>query len=1116
VLGFRERSLNALTGSLLAVTLAGSLGGVLRAEPAQADADANPPLEPGDVTEGNLSPAGASFEIIPPLDNVLRLVLLVEMPTRVVLTRPNSRTEQDWVIDCCVEVPVFSAADGAGATVLRLRPVSEATQVYRYRLKVELFTSAGQEEQYQLAGSMAVAGAFAHLGSSPAALREAAGNCQSAFDTLSRLGDHGDAARVLIRRARLHSRLGQTEQAQKTLEQALRIALTSENRGVEAAVLTDLSAIDLLRGDGRDAIASSRQALRLARESRDQRLEARALLQLGESLGATAQPEEAEDAFQRALPLWRRLGWKRGEAATLLELGYTYFEHGREREALAPVTRSHALWESLGEQQQTAGALRALGAIHSKLGDKQKALDCLLRAREIMPPEGDKRQQAALLSTTGQLYHDLGELSVAEGYYQEALEIARSIDYAVAEGMYLYQIGQNALGLNDYPRARTHYQTSLPLLLKAGDLRLAAVLMSDIALVDLAEGKPEEALTTLHDALKLVREHGPYMEGKCQHSMGVAYHNLGDHTQALQHYSEALRLFESGGYRFLEARTRAHIARLERDRGNLEDARTHFAAAIEVIESIRTDIPGPELRASYFSSTHDYFEFYTDLLVRLHDEKPGESHDAAAFEVSERGRARSLLDSLIEAQVEIREGADEGLLKRDADLQRRLSSVAQRQMKLPGDNEDARSAIAKEIQDLTTEHQQVQALIRTGSPNYAALTQPDPLNLSEVQQELLDERTVLLEYALGDERSYLWAVSKDSYETHRLPARGRIEEAVLRLRDLLTARETRSNDNGRERRLRIQEAQTRYWKEAGALSDTLLGPVAETIANKRLIIISDGALHYLPFAALPVPNQPAGAEPTPLVVEHELVRLPSASTLAVLRDQATGRKQAEKSLAVLADPVFEADDSRLPKREADSSGGGVDYPRLPSTRIEAETIAQLVPAGQAMTAIGFDASRAQATSPGLGEYRIVHFATHTTLHQEHPELSGVALSMFDQQGKPQQGLLRLHDIYNLQLPVDLVVLSACDSYLGKQVRGEGLMGIVRGFMYAGASRVIASLWKVDDMATKELMVRFYQNVFSKGQSPAAALRNAQVDMSRHPDWRSPYHWAAFVLQGEWR
>jgi CHAT domain-containing protein len=283
-----------------------------------------------------------------------------------------------------------------------------------------------------------------------------------------------------------------------------------------------------------------------------------------------------------------------------------------------------------------------------------------------------------------------------------------------------------------------------------------------------------------------------------------------------------------------------------------------------------------------------------------------------------------------------------------------------------------------------------------------------------------------------------------------------------------------------------------------------------------------------------------------MVVEHEMVRLPSASTLAVLRRETEGRKAANKSVAVLADPVFEPDDPRVMRDEAETGKatgedppeapraptvvsdlrralrdigftqeGRLRIPRLPSTRQEAETIIAAAPPDASFKAVDFRASRATATNPDLGQYRIVHFATHGLLNHEHPELSGVILSMVDEQGRPQDGFLRLHDIYNLELPVDLAVLSACSSGLGKQVRGEGLVGIVRGFMYAGAERVVASLWRVDDEATGELMKIFYREMLEEGLPPAAALRKAQITMWRQSEWRRPFYWAAFVLQGEW-
>ena len=342
----------------------------------------------------------------------------------------------------------------------------------------------------------------------------------------------------------------------------------------------------------------------------------------------------------------------------------------------------------------------------------------------------------------------------------------------------------------------------------------------------------------------------------------------------------------------------------------------------------------------------------------------------------------------------------------------------------------------------------------------------------------------------------------------------------------------------------------------------VLGPVAAQLKGKRLLIVSDGALQYIPFAALPSPDEGGpgeNARPTPLVVEHEIVHLPSASVLAVLRLERVGRKEAPKFVAVLADPVFDRQDARikpgggaagkhadqrtrgpeqddqppLPNpfssdslsealltRSANDVGlleaGAVYLPRLQYSRQEAESILATTPAGQGLKAVDFQASRTTATSPELAQYRVVHFATHGLIDSAHPELSGLVFSLVDERGRPQNGFLELQDIYNLNLPADLVVLSACETGLGKEVNGEGLIGLTRGFMYAGASRVVASLWKIDDVATADLMARFYRAMERDSKSPVAALRQAQIEMWQQKRWNSPYYWAAFQIQGEWR
>jgi CHAT domain-containing protein len=275
-----------------------------------------------------------------------------------------------------------------------------------------------------------------------------------------------------------------------------------------------------------------------------------------------------------------------------------------------------------------------------------------------------------------------------------------------------------------------------------------------------------------------------------------------------------------------------------------------------------------------------------------------------------------------------------------------------------------------------------------------------------------------------------------------------------------------------------------------------------------------------------------------LLASFEVAYAPSASVVATLRQEQ--HPPARRTVAVFADPVFEENDPRVlgsaRGRIAEGAAPGLGssalgeralrsftaggtrgfLTRLPFTRLEARAIASLVPRGVTREATGFAANRRAATNPGLSEFRIVHFATHGLLNTEHPDLSGLVLSLVDPQGRRQDGFLRLHDVYNLRLAADLVVLSGCQTALGKDLRGEGLIGLTRGFMYAGAKAVVASLWQVDDESTAELMKRFYRGMLKENRRPADALRQAQLELSRTKRWSAPFYWAGFVLQGDWK
>ncbi|MGB7518688.1 MAG: CHAT domain-containing protein, partial [Spirulinaceae cyanobacterium] len=282
-----------------------------------------------------------------------------------------------------------------------------------------------------------------------------------------------------------------------------------------------------------------------------------------------------------------------------------------------------------------------------------------------------------------------------------------------------------------------------------------------------------------------------------------------------------------------------------------------------------------------------------------------------------------------------------------------------------------------------------------------------------------------------------------------------------------------------------------------------------------LLIVGDGILQSIPFAALPTANS------QPLLANHEIITLPSASSLAALRKQVKGRPLAPKKLAVLADPVYESGEERdYENPRGDETRQALEsclsLAQLQFTRTEAENILALVPESQSFAALGHEASLATATSPQLANYQTVHFSTHGCINKDKPQLSGLALSAYNSEGEFQDPLLRLNNIYNLNLPAELVVLSACETGLGQELAGEGLVSLTRGFMYAGAKRVVVSFWAVQDLSTSKLMSKFYEKMYQDNLQPAAALRAAQLEM-----WRSdsaekdPYHWAAFTVQGEW-
>lgn len=907
-------------------------------------------------------------------------------------------------------------------------------------------------------------------------------------------GDKNAEARTLRLIGELHNFLGNNQQALLFAQQALSLSRSLKDQPGEAQASFLAGEVYYSLADFNQALAHHKRALELCEQLLDTKGVTQALIGLGYDYSIQGEIDQAITTFKRALDLGRTNS-RPAEANAAVGLAVQYTLAGEPQKAIALYDRALQFYRQTGDRYYEARTLNGLAYIYYQVGERDRALTMFRQTLPIYVALGHREGESAIRINMGRIYNETGNTQQALEQYRLALAISKELSNRLMQSYALGYIGKAFDSLGDFDQALNNYKAALELNRLSGDRR-------------------EEAYTLSN--------------------MGEVLGKKGDQASALEHYTEALAL--SRKVNDLRAASLAlyKIARAERDRGNFDVARARVEEALQVSDKFRANVAAQEMRANYVATVHEQYEFYVDLLMRLHQQRPSEKFDVAAFEANERGHARSLLETLKEYGTDIRQGVDEKLLQRELDLQRRLRAKTERRIQLavakaPAEELDRAE---KELSDLSTELQQVQGQIRATSPRYAALVQPAPLTLKEIQQQVLDGDTALLAYALGEDRSYVWLVTADSMKSFELPARAQIENSARRLYTSLTSRnQLLKNETPAQRRVRIANDDAQYNAASRELSTTLLGSVAKDLRQKRLVIVADGALQYVPFAALP------SSTSKPLVADYEIVSLPSASVLALMREDLRARPPAPKSVAILADPVFDEDDQRLAAvrnrrgdvaknktqsldqtqralRDFDGLNEGIA--RLPFSGREAEAIMALVPKGEGMLAVGFRASRTTAISPELSQYRYVHFATHGLLNSKHPELSGVFLSRFNESGQSQDGFLQLHDVYNLKLSADLVVLSACQTALGKDVRGEGLVGLTRGFMYAGAPRVVASLWQVDDAATSDFMREFYSAMLTEGKRPAEALRVAQLRMSKQTQWSSPYYWAAFTLQGEWR
>lgn len=1059
------------------------------------------------------------------------------------------------------ESPEMSlVAESAGMYRLEVRSLEQGEAGGRVELSVGRVKIATARDAKDAAARSAVAEASLLRASwEEASLRKAVEKFTRAGQVWRSAGDWGNAAGALMEAAEVHFTLGEYHKALGLYQQAAAESRRAGDRQRESEALAQAGRLYSYLGDNDEAESYVKRGLSYysRRGDADQpaavkRAHAQALNDVGEVYYSKGDLVKTSESLRDALRLFEEAGDRRGEGRARLYIGHLSNALGDREEALTHFRRSLGLYRAVGDRAGEALSLTALGITHSLAREEEPAINLHREAMQIFRMIGDRQGEAITLNGVAQAYENLHEYEVALDNYKRALalfEASGSLDFA---SVAVYQVAGVYRSMGDDTRALENYGLCIKLSRAARKRRMEAYALNEVAAIYASRG---ETGRTLAQYAKILRFYDTVGDRRGRsftlNNIGDFFFSRGDKRKALDFYKQALAPSQSAGEWGVALFTLYNIARAARDCGYVEDALTSVEQSIRIIETLRSNVASPDFRSSYFAGVHRHYELYIELLMRLERERPGRGYAAAALRASENARARSLVETLAEARADIRRDVDPAVLRREKELQQLLRAQAQYQMELSGGGRAQAEAaeVERGIEQLRAEYEAVQGQLRQQTSHDSTLLRPEPLSLGEIQAELRDGNTLLLEYSLGEERSYLWAVTADSLNSYELPARATLEACAREVYGLLTSRQPVGEKIDAEYQSRVEQSDRIYAEKALTLSRMLLGPITEQLGDKRLVVVAEGVLQYIPFDALPSPavgqegERPGGATAVPstemplLVSRHEIVSLPSVSTLVAIRRERRRASTAGSLIAVLADPVFSSNDERVQQgaglrasaaapdpgvgvgrralRAFEGLSGGSGVGRLAYSSGEADAIVAAAPRGSVMAAKDFDASRETAMSARVGQYQIVHFATHGFINSEHPELSGIVLTMVNPEGGRENGFLQLHDIYNLTLSANLVVLSACDTALGKDIKGEGLVGLTRGFMHAGSKSVVASLWKVDDRATAELMGSFYRAMLQKGLPPSAALRSAKEELRQQKRWRAPYYWAGFVLQGEY-
>jgi CHAT domain-containing protein len=886
-------------------------------------------------------------------------------------------------------------------------------------------------------------------------------------------------------KALLYMRANRFDRAAAGLQQAIDSTAAHDDTSLAAAASNELALVWSKLGNFRAGLETAVRSVELAPRVQSRYLTATAHSRLCGMLLHAGQTNDAMKECEAAVAVARASHLMAVSAEAEVRQAQLMAMRGDKR-AQQVATSALQVFRSEHVREGEAYALDTLANIRFSLGDFQGALDFANQASPIYDELSDPHGRAGNLRLLGTTYARLGQVKLAESHYEKAAELSRAIKDEAGEAETLLAFGIAKLRRGDSEGGLALYRRAL-LLSRATSMRLLEAEALRMIGDALRLKDAPAAIASLREALQIYRErHDFAKQGQVLGTLGGIARGQRDYGTALEYYQQALEVKRKGGDRFGIAISQLTIAAVLRSQGKLGEARTTLGEAVRDIEAQRRQVASPNLRMSYFDGVQAFYENYIDLLMEMHHKDPGAGHDREAFQVSESARARVLLDNF----PELRDMIPAELAGREREIRDQIEAAR--------NNPKAASADGDLLQ---AQYERLYDQARSRSPWYSAGHAAQVLTAEEAAQRLLDDRTLLVEYKVCNTRSFVWVIGRKGVYTKELAGRATLRKLVSTLLEA--------------QKLQTIDADEEFWKAGLALSRELIAPIADRLFADRILFVTDDVLQQVPFSGLPWPDGGEPARFTPLVKQFEIVNVPSASAAAAVRASAKPPAKFPKEIAVFADPVFGAGDGRISQTKSKTAiDPSAERVRVRVTGEGAEALRRRIPSEKRGIFTGLNASLEKLKNARLLDYRVVYFATHAEIDADRPEASGIRLSSVDAEGRPQPGMLRILDIYRLKMHPDLVVLSNCNSAQGTNRAGEGLVTFARAFLFAGARRVVATLWPIEAVPAERLTSALFSRLLGAQRlSPSTALRQTQLAL-----WKmgyQPRQWAAFIVIGDW-